>query len=96
MATRNKCIIPYNFNIDNNGNIKFTDNLGNISIDYTGKIADTFNYPYTVKITANYNNQTGEGTFKFKNASNCDAAFYKYVLLKSKFDKKEETIFIKQ
>ena len=42
-----------------------------MSWTYTGKVADTFDYPYTVEVTATYNNETLKGTFIFNSASEC-------------------------
>ncbi len=69
---------PDTFRIDTNGNLKAqvsvsrTDSQGLI-YSYTSSISgkieeDTFKFPYTVKVTGNYNTS---GTIRFDNPSNC-------------------------
>ena len=60
------------FTIDAEGNIQRKGGTSSgMSWTYTGKIADTFDYPYTVEVVATYNTETLKGTFIFNSASEC-------------------------
>ena len=91
---------PYIFYIYENGDIKFTLSEGILSYyDYTGKIADTFDYPYTVEIVANFRGKTSKGKFTFNSEKSCRAVFYKWYVDTFKGDynsMKLEIDFIKQ
>ncbi len=86
---------PYRFKIDDNGNISFALNSFGVNyLYYTGKIADTFDYPYTVEIVSDYYNQKAKGTFTFNNEANCNAVFYTWDAALAKFfDWKVEKTF---
>ena len=91
---------PYIFYIDKNGDIKLTLSEGILYYyDYTGKIADTFDYPYTVEIVANFRGKTSKGKFTFNSEKSCRAVFYKWYVDTFKGDynsMKLEIDFIKQ
>ena len=86
----------YSFKVDNNGNITFNipGQLITETVSYVGKINDTFDYPYTVEIVSDYNNQKAKGTFTFNNETNCNAVFYTWDAAFAKFfDWKVEKTF---
>lgn len=63
--------------IDSDGNIKFFQTWSFVSVhewDYTGKISDTFDYPYTVEIVEN--NGGDKGTITFNSSSDATVSFY--------------------
>ena len=63
--------------IDIDGNIKFFHQWLSVcdrDWDYTGKISDTFDYPYTVEIVEN--NGGGKGTITFNSSSDATVSFY--------------------
>ena len=46
---------------------------------YFGKVDETFDYPYTVEVIYNLNNEESRtGTITFHNASSCSASYYGY------------------
>ena len=63
--------------IDSDGNIKFFHqwlSVRPLDWDYTGKISDTFDYPYTVEIVEN--NGGDKGTITFNSSSDATVSFY--------------------
>ena len=63
--------------IDSDGNIKFFHSwlhVRPLEWDYTGKISDTFDYPYTVEIVEN--NGGDKGTITFNSSSDATVSFY--------------------
>ena len=62
--------------IDSDGNIKFHQRSYTLfyNWDYTGKISDTFDYPYTVEIVEN--NGGDKGTITFNSPSDATVSFY--------------------
>lgn len=65
--------------IDSDGNIKFFNHeSASFSFNwyYTGKISDTFDYPYTVEIVQN--NGGDKGTITFNSSSDATVSFYGY------------------
>ena len=63
--------------IDSDGNIKFFHQWLSVcdrDWDYTGKISDTFDYPYTVEIVEN--NGGDKGTITFNSSSDATVSFY--------------------
>ena len=63
--------------IDSDGNIKFFHQWLSVcdrEWDYTGKISDTFDYPYTVEIVEN--NGGDKGTITFNSSSDATVSFY--------------------
>ena len=63
--------------IDSDGNIKFFHNwlhVRPVDWDYTGKISDTFDYPYTVEIVEN--NGGDKGTITFNSSSDATVSYY--------------------
>lgn len=65
--------------IDSDGNIKFFNHMSasfSFNWDYTGKISDTFDYPYTVEIVEN--NGGDKGTITFNSSSDATVSFYGY------------------
>ena len=63
--------------IDSDGNIKFFHSwlsVRPVDWDYTGKISDTFDYPYTVEIVEN--NGGDKGTITFNSSSDATVSFY--------------------
>ena len=63
--------------IDSDGNIKFFHQwlyVCDREWDYTGKISDTFDYPYTVEIVEN--NGGDKGTITFNSSSDATVSFY--------------------
>lgn len=63
--------------IDSDGNIKFFHQWSYVCAqdwDYTGKISDTFDYPYTVEIVEN--NGGDKGTITFNSSSDATVSFY--------------------
>lgn len=63
--------------IDSDGNIKFFHQWLHVcdrEWDYTGKISDTFDYPYTVEIVEN--NGGDKGTITFNSSSDATVSFY--------------------
>lgn len=63
--------------IDSDGNIKFFHQWLYVCArewDYTGKISDTFDYPYTVEIVEN--NGGDKGTITFNSSSDATVSFY--------------------
>ena len=63
--------------IDSDGNIKFFHSwlhVRPIDWDYTRKISDTFDYPYTVEIVEN--NGGDKGTITFNSPSDATVSFY--------------------
>lgn len=63
--------------IDSDGNIKFFHQWLYVCVrdwDYTGKISDTFDYPYTVEIVEN--NGGDKGTITFNSSSDATVSFY--------------------
>ena len=78
------------FTVDAEGNISrkytFTTDRGQFeSVTYTGKVADTFDYPYTVELSGTIvkldgtdTGETKKGTFIFNSASECSATIQMY------------------
>ena len=78
-----KTVLPPSFTVDNEGNISrkytFTSTSGTFeSVTYTGKVADTFDYPYTVelagtivKLDGTDTGETKKGKCIFNSASEC-------------------------
>ena len=71
------------FTVDAEGNISrkytFTTDRGKFeSVTYTGKVADTFDYPYTVELSGTDTGETKKGTFIFNSASECSATIQAY------------------
>ena len=78
------------FTVDAEGNISrkytFTTDRGKFeSVTYTGKVADTFDYPYTVELSGTIvkldgtdTGETKKGTFIFNSASECSATIQMY------------------
>ena len=65
--------------IDSDGNIKFFNHWSasfSFNWYYTGKISDTFDYPYTVEIVEN--NGGDKGTITFNSSSDATVSFYGY------------------
>ena len=80
-------IQPDRFKIDDNGNISFALNSFGVNfLYYTGKIADTFDYPYTVEIVSDYYGHKAKGTFTFNNATNCNAVYHTWDAIYAKFN----------
>ena len=78
------------FTVDAEGNISrkytFKNDRGKFeSVTYTGKVADTFDYPYTVELSGTIvkldgtdTGETKKGTFIFNSASECSATIQMY------------------
>ena len=78
------------FTVDAEGNISrkytFKNDRGKFeSVTYTGKVADTFDYPYTVELSGTIvkldgtdTGETKKGTFIFNSASECSATIQAY------------------
>lgn len=68
----------WEFTVDGDGNINFPCGGMLYAVDdytYTGKVNDTFNYPYTTKLTAVYQKETVEGTITFNNPTNATISY---------------------
>lgn len=72
--------------IDSDGNIKFFHQWLYVcgrDWDYTGKISDTFDYPYTVEIVEN--NGGDKGTITFNSSSDATVSFYSHWALRGNY-----------
>ena len=86
---RARTIMPPSFTVDAEGNISrkytFQTDRSFESVTYTGKVADTFDYPYTVELSGTIvkldgtdTGETKKGTFIFNSASECSATIQMY------------------
>ena len=71
------------FTVDGDGNINFLcgGSLYGLGTDfylYSGKISDTFNYPYTTKLTATYRETTVGGVITFDSPSSATISYSYY------------------
>ena len=92
------------FTVDAEGNIsrKYTFQIDRSfeSVTYTGKVADTFDYPYTVELSGTIvkldgtdTGETKKGTFIFNSASECSATIQMYNILEYKWYDLTETYY---
>ena len=93
------------FTVDIDGNINFRCGgifygLGNDYYTYSGKVSDTFDYPYSTKLTATYRGAEVEGIITFDSPSSA-TIFYSYyyssgIGWKSGWNKETSTFKIKE
>ena len=79
----NTSIVQTVFTVDGDGNINFLCGGLLQGLDfytYSGKVSDTFNYPYTTKLTATYRETTVGGIITFDSPSSATISYSYYFI----------------